>query len=321
MNDRFPAAATGAATAGRRDFQHVACFYRGEDDYLAAVGGFVRAALARQEAVLLAVPTARAGPLREALAADAWRISFADMTVLGSNPARIIPGVRAFIDRQQGRPVSYVGEPAWPGRSAAELQEATRHEALVNRAFAGSPATILCPYDAAGLPPAVLADAERTHPVLSRGPDTRPSDAFLGPDRLPPSCDAPLPDPPPHAEILRYRTDLRPVRALVARWADAAGLPGDRAADLVLAVSELAANTLRHAAGSGTVAVWLAGPEIVCENRDRGWIADPLAGRQRPADDDAGGHGLWLVNQICDLAEMRTGPAGTTIRLHLRLPR
>jgi hypothetical protein len=33
----------------------------------------------------------------------------------------------------------------------------------------------------------------------------------------------------------------------------------------------------------------------------------------------AGGYGLWLVNQVCDLVQARTGRAGTTIRLHMRL--
>jgi hypothetical protein len=32
-----------------------------------------------------------------------------------------------------------------------------------------------------------------------------------------------------------------------------------------------------------------------------------------------GGHGLWLVNQVCDLVEMRSDDSGTTIRLHMDL--
>ena len=51
---------------------------------------------------------------------------------------------------------------------------------------------------------------------------------------------------------------------------------------------------------------------------DSGWITDPLAGRIRHGPDDRG-HGLWLVNQVCDLVEIRTSKAaGTVIRLHLR---
>lgn len=85
------------------------------------------------------------------------------------------------------------------------------------------------------------------------------------------------------------------------------------------AVSELTANTLTHTAGGGTVHIWTSGHEVVCQVHDGGWITDPMAGRKRPPP-DAPGQGLWVVNHICDLVETRSGPAGTTTRLHFRLP-
>jgi anti-sigma regulatory factor (Ser/Thr protein kinase) len=135
---------------------------------------------------------------------------------------------------------------------------------------------------------------------------------------IPPRCLGPLPAPPPGAEALYYRDDLRPVRELAGRHATAAGLSRQQVTDLVLAVSELAANTLRHTGGGGVVRAWQAAGELVCEIRDQGMITDPLAGRRPPARDDTGGHGLWLVNQVCDLVETRTSPAGTVFRLHMR---
>ena len=65
--------------------------------------------------------------------------------------------------------------------------------------------------------------------------------------------------------------------------------------------------------------MWHDGDELLCEIHDKGTLADPLAGRRRPAPDAAGGHGLWLVNQLCDLVELRSGPAGTTVRMHMAL--
>lgn len=100
--------------------------------------------------------------------------------------------------------------------------------------------------------------------------------------------------------------------------ASSAGLPPERAADLVLAVSEIAANTLRHTSGDGLLRVWHTEQEILCQVQDRGWITDPLAGQQRRAAIERG-HGLWVVNQVCDLVEVRTGQAGTTVRMHMRL--
>jgi hypothetical protein len=48
----------------------------------------------------------------------------------------------------------------------------------------------------------------------------------------------------------------------------------------VLAVSELAANSLRHTDGGGTVQVWPTGGEIICQVADTGEITDPLAGHR-----------------------------------------
>ena len=31
-----------------------------------------------------------------------------------------------------------------------------------------------------------------------------------------------------------------------------------------------------------------------------------------------GGYGLWLANQLCDLVQIRSLPAGTAVRLHMR---
>jgi anti-sigma regulatory factor (Ser/Thr protein kinase) len=116
-----------------------------------------------------------------------------------------------------------------------------------------------------------------------------------------------------------YRTDLSQVRALVLQHAREAGLPEGRANDLVLAVSEVAANTLRHTGSAGTLTVWHDEDEIVCEIHDEGTISDPMAGFRRPAPEASGGHGLWLVRQVCDQVELRSDENGTTIRMHMAI--
>lgn len=299
------------------DGGHIALFYRTEHDYLTSIATFFEAGLAAGEPAFVAVPGPKIGPLRDALGAQAGSVAFADMTEMGRNPAWIIPRVQSFIDASDGRPVRYVGEPIWAERTPEELREATRHEALINLAFSGAPATILCPYDAGRLSSPVLADAERTHPSLQHSGVVRPSGTYCGPAELPPEVDGPLPPCPPHAASLTYRADLSRVRALAGRRASEAGLPARRAADLVLAVSEVAANTIRHTGCDGTLRVWHDPREVVCELSDPGHIKDPLAGRRRPAPGSLGGHGMWIVHQACDLVELRSGPQGTTIRLHM----
>jgi anti-sigma regulatory factor (Ser/Thr protein kinase) len=116
-----------------------------------------------------------------------------------------------------------------------------------------------------------------------------------------------------------YTTNLSEVRALAEKQARSAGLPEDRVVDFVIAVSELAANTVRHARSPGSVEIWLADGEILCEIRDAGVITDPLAGTRPPPADANGGHGLWLVNQVCDRVDLRSDADGTVIRLHMAL--
>jgi anti-sigma regulatory factor (Ser/Thr protein kinase) len=116
-----------------------------------------------------------------------------------------------------------------------------------------------------------------------------------------------------------YTTDLSEVRARVRSHARQAGLPEARANDLVLAVSEVAANTLSHTLSAGTLTIWHDDREIVCEIRDSGVITDPLAGQRRPSADALSGHGLWLVHQLCDHVEVTSGKDGTTIRMHMTI--
>ena len=185
--------------------------------------------------------------------------------------------------------------------------------ALDNLAFAPAEPEIRSSYDTAAPEPAVMADVGRTGPPPSRagcGVTEQDQAAQL---RTPP------PLPPPGDDVIghTYRTDLSKVRALVLQQGRAAGLSESRANDLVLAVSEVAANTLRHTQSSGTLTIWLQPGELVCEIQDEGTIADPLAGQTRPGPDATGGHGLWLVYQVCDAVELRSDESGTTIRMHM----
>jgi anti-sigma regulatory factor (Ser/Thr protein kinase) len=293
---------------------HAAFFYRGHLEYTDRIAAFVRAGLDRGEPTLIALPGDRARAIGARLDSAAGEVAFADIAELGRNPARIIPEVRSFTDKHPGQRVRYVTEPIWPGRSVAEIREAARHEALLNLAFARAEATILCPYDASGLADSVLEDARCTH----QQPGASGATAGTWRANLPAECDRPLSAPPPGAEALAYETDLAPVRRLVERHARRAGLGGERLVDLVLAANEIAANTIRHTGGGGTIHVWRGGAEMLCQVHDTGRITDPLAGRIRHGPDDRG-HGLWLVNQVCDLVELRSGEDGTTVRMHMRL--
>jgi len=71
--------------------------------------------------------------------------------------------------------------------------------------------------------------------------------------------------PPGQVESFPFHRDLAPLREAVRVRARGAGLAPHRVVDLVLAVGEATANTVRHAGGSGTLRIWQDDAEIVCE--------------------------------------------------------
>jgi anti-sigma regulatory factor (Ser/Thr protein kinase) len=301
--------------AGRDGLSHLAFLYHGVDEQLEHVLAFARAGLASSEPVFVALPDGLGRRVQAAAGAAARQLTVADMNELGRNPARITLALGTFADQHAGQRIRIITEPLWPGRTAAETAEVMKHESLVQLAVAAADAEVLCPYNAE-LGPALIDGACQAHPEIFERGQRRPSSGYRAGGVRP---EAELPRPPASAEFVAYRSRLHPVRALVSRYTEQAGLSADRGADLILAVSELAANSLAHTAGGGTAHIWTSGHEVICQVQDGGWITDPMAGRKRPPP-DAPGQGLWVVNHVSDLVETRSGPAGTTTRLHFRLP-
>ncbi|MBK3577916.1 MEDS domain-containing protein [Streptomyces sp. MBT65] len=299
-------------------FAHPALFYRDEEQYTAGTVPFVRAGLAAGEAVAVAVPGPQLELIRAGLGPSGAGVRFLDMTEVGRNPGRIIPGVlRAFADAHaDGGRVRIIGEPIWPGRTAVEYPACVQHEALINTAFRDREVTILCPYDADRLEPDVLADARATHPVVIDGDAQLPSSAY-DPQGVIARCNEPLPHPPGAASIAFDAQELPKARYFAVQEAERLGLAGVRLQDLTLAVAELTTNSVLHGGGWGTLRIWAEDERIVCEVRDRGRLTDPLAGRRPPPRDQPGGRGLLLVHYVADLVRVHTAPDGTTIRFYL----
>jgi anti-sigma regulatory factor (Ser/Thr protein kinase) len=312
------------AHSHRSDFRHAALFYSGDDGYLGGIVPFIREGLEADEPVLVMVPGRKVGLLRAELGADAAEVHLADMTEVGANPARIIPAWRDFVrDRHlPGRRLRGVGEPIWAGRTPAELVECQHHETLLNVAFAdAAPMDLICPYDERALEQSVIEEALRSHPVVLEEGALRESSTYVGVKRAAAPFGKPLPDPPAEALELGFdSTTLDAVRGFTALRGAHAGLDHARQEDLVLAVNELASNSVRHGGGSGVLRIWQEAGALVAEVSDRGQIDQPLAGRELPRSDQVGGHGLWLVNHLCDLMQMRTFASGSVVRVHVRCP-
>jgi anti-sigma regulatory factor (Ser/Thr protein kinase) len=301
-------------------FQHQALIYEGAEEYLAGTLPFLEAALEAEEPALVAVGPAQTQWLETVLAGeDRAEIRFLDMETVGRNPASIIPLWREFVDRHGGRPVRGIGEPVWASRSAAALEECQRHECLLNVAFdPGTAWSLLCPYDIGSLGDEVLERVAVSHRHIHREGITEKSAVFA------PELDCFAGElPPPATQPERFAfglPGLPAVRHRVAAAAERAGMDPGAVADLVTATSELAANSVMHGGGTGTLRLWVEDGRLLAEVEDRGLIEDPLVGRLRPDIAQEGGRGLWLANQLCDLVQIRSGATGTTVRLHVLAP-
>ncbi|MFF7674575.1 anti-sigma factor RsbA family regulatory protein [Actinacidiphila glaucinigra] len=299
-------------------FVHPALFYRDAGEYTAGTVPFLLEGMDAGEPVAVAVPPPRLAHLRAALGPRGTEVRWIDMERAGRNPGRIIPGVlRAFADSRPAGRVRIIGEPVWPGRSALEYPACAQHEALINMAFAGRPVTILCPYDAARLDSAVLAEARATHPVVLDGGREHRS-AHYAPRRVIAAHNR-LPQRPSGALAFGFaEPQLAEARHTATAEARRLGLEGDRLAEFSVAVGELITNSVLHGGGSGAVHVWGEDGHVVCEVHDRGRLTDPLAGRRPASRDLPHGRGLLMVNRIADLVRQRATGDGTTIRFYLR---
>jgi anti-sigma regulatory factor (Ser/Thr protein kinase) len=299
-------------------FEHEVLFYRDDEGFLAGLLPFIREGLELDEAVVVAEPRPRMELLRDALGDDAVAVQFLDMVEIGANPARIIGVWASALEKHTsaGQRLRGVGEPAFHGRRELEFVECQLHEQLLNHAFDGGPAwRLLCPYDEARLPRAVVRAALQTHPIRSSISDRQPSDAYARHAHVE-TFAAPLPKPTD--AVLRGiygPSDVPATRRTVAQYARRCGLPEEQVEILELAASELATNSIRHGGGTGTLAMWLEPGAVIVEFSDAGHLADPLTGRLAPPLDSVGGRGLYLVHQLCDLVQVRSSPQGTTVRV------
>ncbi|MCW3027192.1 MAG: putative signal transduction histidine kinase [Solirubrobacterales bacterium] len=306
-----------------RGFHHLTLFHSGDDGFVNGTLPFIAEALTAEEPILVAVGSGRIALLKEALSYDSQGVQFTDMQVLGSNPARIIPAWRRFLDEHapEGRSVRGIGEPIWPGRSEHELTECQRHESLLNVAFDhGQAWSLLCPYDVDALEDEVILAAHESHPFIAEYGAVRESAVSPTSGSGQSVFDGVLPDPVTEPVELEFTGDeLGALRHSVARIGSSVMLPPARVDDLVLAVNELASNSIYHGGGVGKLRIWRDGETLLCEVRDRGRITEPLVGRVKPAPEQWTGRGLWLVNQVCDLTQIRSDAAGSVVRVHIGL--
>lgn len=289
--------------------RHEGVPYSGPAALVPAASAMVAEGLRDGHACMVLAATPKVHAVRAALGPHSERATFFDMSVHGRNPARVLPALQSFVDGHRDRHLRVIAEPV-----PAELSPAARAEAELNELIFGLPAyrawqaRVTCLYDAATLDPAVTDAIEAGHRE-----DVAPADAeSLLAQRFGQAL------PPAPSDAKRTSADLTTLgdmRGTVGRLAAAAGLDGERIDDLVYAVNEVVTNSICHGEGSARVLTWRDGNGLWCEVQDRGRISDPLVGRIAPRPGQISGRGLWLVNQLCDLVQVRSSAAGTVVRM------
>jgi hypothetical protein len=300
---------------------HAAFLYRTQQEYLDCLLPFISEAVQADQAVLVAVPAPNLAVLTQGLGRLAEHVVMTDMIDVGRNPSRILGEVLGgFVDKRADQPVRIVGEPMWPSRSEAEYPACVQHEVLINRAFTGRDVTVVCPYHVRQLADEVIADAQRTHPVLWRNGVFEHDNASYAPEAMLARYNQPLSS---DSTAVRYTArklgDLAGARAFAGAYAEWFGLSPDQTADLQLIASELATASLSPAGGTCRLALWRHDGHVVCEARDDRYLDDPLAGRRSYRSNSDRCRELYVVNAVADLVRIHTTADETTIHAYLRL--
>jgi anti-sigma regulatory factor (Ser/Thr protein kinase) len=295
---------------------HAALLYRHPDQLRVALREFLADAAAVGEPVLAVMPGPQLELLDDVLQNGGPGVQVQDMMQAGRNPARLIPMLLDWV-AETAVWSRVVAEVMWPERTYAEAAECLRHEALLNHAFADAPLSVLCPYDIEHLESDVIAGAELTHPHLIDEAGPRPSIAYGDPLDVARGERWPQAEPDPPVFELDFDGDLWALRHALSSDPLLDGLDSERRENLVFAVNEAATNAIRHGDGHARARFWRDDDHVVGEVCTTSCIEDPLVGRRTPAPGDLGGRGLWLINQICDLVEVRSAPGGASVRMRI----
>jgi len=177
---------------------HDALIYDGEHSFVEHLLPFVRTGLERGDAVLAVTSTTNAAVLRESLGSDAARVDFRDSSEWYRSPGEAFNGYAGYVESCT-RPLRVIGEPVWPVGAESAVREWAKYESVLNVAFADAPAWIVCPYDEASLPDAILDHARHTHPTLHAHGGRVEHAAYMAPDAFWADLEADLAPCPPGA--------------------------------------------------------------------------------------------------------------------------
>jgi anti-sigma regulatory factor (Ser/Thr protein kinase) len=309
---------TGAAATHRGYFHEAVC-YPSEEDLLAVVVPFVRGGVAAGEPTVVSFGEEHAALVRRALP-DQDGVTFLSGGPLYARPASAIRAYREML-------AAYVAAGAHQIRIIGELpldalgntwDAWARYESAINHAYDDFPLWSMCAYDTRVTPPTVLDEVAQTHPRHALPGDRHVgSDSYVEPEEFLRELRAPVPDPVQAGRPIVELEDPSPAAARRAVVDAGQGvLAAGELADLVLAVSEVVTNGLRHGVGPVRLRMWVGDDRIIVEIHDGGsGPDDPYAGLLPAGTGLGGGLGLWLTHQLCNHVTLTRGDGGFSVRL------
>jgi anti-sigma regulatory factor (Ser/Thr protein kinase) len=302
----------GTGTALRHD----AFVYNSDEQFATSIGRFLANGLDDGAGAVAVTTRGNWSLICDALRDRASSVEFSDRDEFYVRPARALARYDATLRHhlaRGARSIRLVAQVQF-GPTRAEWDDWTAYEAIVNRAFAGRPAWIVCPYDTRALPATVLENVWRTHPhvmTTERQPSAlyaRVEDTVRG--------FAPRYEPLPELEPVEQIRDAPMFRDVLAVRLARASVSGKSKLDMLVAANEVFANGFSHGGGVTSVRTGRAEGRFVCEIADVGpGHDDPLAGYLPPTSEGGPGAGLWVARQLTWKVDLFSSSQGLTVRL------
>jgi anti-sigma regulatory factor (Ser/Thr protein kinase) len=286
--------------------------YADAGEFVAAVAPFVHEGIQGGERVLVTLAPDKLAWVREELGEEAAAVELLDAPDTYDRNGPMLSSLLERLSVPGDRRTRVVAEQALATRTPDQRRAYMRYEAAANVAYRPFAASVLCPYDTAQLPDAVLRDALRTHPEVLGAHAASRREPFLDPREFV-RRNSRVEAPPPDAIELALEglDDIAPIRQRIGHLAGAAGLERQEIDGLTVAVSELASNAIIHGNPPRRVWAYVKDGAFVCHVHDGGrGPDDPLVGYLVPEPTGRGGRGLWLAHQLCDIVEVATDRAG-----------
>ena len=300
--------------------KHALFVYDDDRELAASVGPLLRHGLEQGSATIMVVDNRKCEVLREVLGTDRAHVQFIDCDTHYTRPEAALADYDATLRRLRSEgweSVCLFGElPRL--RAAAEYPRWVAYEAILNRALAHHPVSIVCGYDTRVVPDAVVVEMQRTHPRLFRNQDAvDESPAYVEPAEVVRAL-SPAPEPVGELEPLALERDAFTLRVRLRERMQAASVRHADVEEMLLATDEILANAERHGGGVRQLRAGRVGEQFVLEISDQGGgLEDPLAGYLPPKSDAANGVGLWVARQVTRRLDVIPGAEGLTVRLSI----